>query len=56
MKHIVFIFAVAAAGIVRAGMAPLCAEERDALSFLDYVTGPLPAAEEKAWWTVGGSQ
>ena len=47
-----FLFlAVAVAGFCRAGI-----EERDALAFLDYVTGPLPAAEEKEWWDIGGTQ
>jgi len=31
-------------------------EERAAFRWLDYVTGPLPAAEEKTWWNIGGSQ
>jgi len=35
---------------------PLDADERAALAWLAYVTGPLPAAEERAWWDVGGRQ
>jgi len=32
------------------------ADEDDALRFLDFVTAPMPAADEKAWWDIGGSQ
>ena len=56
MKLSIFILIVFAAGLVRAGEAPLCVEEREALDFLDYVTGPLPVAEEKDWWNIGGTQ
>ena len=35
---------------------PLDADERAALRWLDHVTGPLSAAEEKDWWDIGGSQ
>ena len=35
---------------------PLCADEQAALRWLDHVTGPLPAAEEKDWWDIGGRQ
>ena len=51
VKRLSFILAVAVAGLCHAGI-----EERDALDFLDYVTGPLPAAEEKDWWDIAGSQ
>jgi len=57
MKRVLLFLAVTALTLLsRAGGAPLSAEERDALAFLDYVTGPLPAAEEKDWWNIGGSQ
>ena len=55
-KHVILILSFAVSGFSRAGGVPLCAEERDALDFLDYVTGPLPAAEEKDWWHIGGTQ
>ena len=51
VKRLSFILAVAVVGLCHAGI-----EERDALDFLDYVTGPLPAAEEKEWWNIGGTQ
>ena len=51
-----FVAVLVASGFSRAGDTPLCAEERDALAFLEYVTGPLPAAEEKDWWHIGGTQ
>lgn len=35
---------------------PFSEDERAALKWLDYVTGPLPAAEEREWWEVGGTQ
>ena len=35
---------------------PLSADEQAALRWLDHVTGPLSAAEEKDWWQVGGQQ
>ena len=35
---------------------PLNADERAALAWLDHVTGPLPSAEEKDWWDIGGTQ
>ena len=48
MKRVLLLLAaVALAGLSRAGGAPLRAGEREALDFLDYVTGPLPVAEEK---------
>ena len=57
MKRIIIIvFLLLAAGLVRAGSAPLCAEELEALAFLEHVTGPLPAAEESDWWNIGGTQ
>ena len=56
ISSFIFIFVFLAAGFSYAGGAPLCAEERDALAFLEYVTGPLPAAEEKDWWHIGGTQ
>lgn len=36
--------------------APFSDDERAALRFLDYVTGPLPPDDEREWWDVGGSQ
>ena len=51
-----FVAVLVASGFSRAGDTPLCAEERDALAFLEYVTCPLPAAEEKDWWHIGGTQ
>ena len=56
MKRIIIVFLLLAAGLVRAGSAPLCAEELEALAFLEHVTGPLPAAEESDWWNIGGTQ
>ena len=56
MKRIIIVFLLLAAGLVRAGGAPLCAEELEALAFLEHVTGPLPAAEESDWWNIGGTQ
>ena len=38
------------------GGSPLADDERAALRWLERVTGPLPAAEEKEWWNIGGSQ
>lgn len=35
---------------------PLCEEERQALRWLERVTGKLPPAEEKEWWDIGGTQ
>ena len=35
---------------------PLSADERAALAWLERVTGPLGADEEREWWDVGGSQ
>ena len=31
-------------------------DERASLRWLEHVTGPLPSAEEKEWWAIGGSQ
>jgi len=36
--------------------APLCADERAALRFLDHVCGELPPQEEARWWNIGGTQ
>ena len=56
MKRLV-LMAVAAL-VIAAGAAaePLCGDERAALRFLDFVTSPLSAADEKAWWNVGERQ
>ena len=35
---------------------PLCADESAALRFLEFVAGPMPAAEEREWWEIGGGQ
>ena len=56
MKRIVIVFLLLVARLVHAGGMPLCAEEREALAFLEHVTGLLPAAEENAWWDIGGTQ
>ncbi|MBP5322017.1 MAG: hypothetical protein J6334_13655, partial [Kiritimatiellae bacterium] len=56
MKPIIIVLGVVVTGLVRAGGAPLCAEERDALAFLEYVTGSLPVAAENDWWNIGGTQ
>ena len=37
-------------------MHPLSEDEQAALRWLDYIMGPLPAAEEKEWWNIGGHQ
>ena len=42
--------------LAAAGTAPLCADERSALRWLDHVTGNLPADEEKSLWDIGGTQ
>lgn len=55
-RALLFLAAAALTGLSRAGGTPLSVEERDALAFLEYVTGPLPAAEEKDWWNIGGTQ
>jgi len=34
----------------------LCEDEQAALRWLEYVTGPLPEAEEQEWWNIGGHQ
>ena len=35
---------------------PLSDDEHAGLAWLEYVTGPLSPAEEKAWWSFGGRQ
>ncbi len=40
----------------KASLSPLVADEEAALRWLDHVLGPLPEAEEKEWWNVGGRQ
>ena len=37
-------------------LRPLTEDERAALRWLDHVLGPLPKAEEQAWWSTGGGQ
>ena len=37
-------------------LRPLTADELSALNWLDHVLGPLPEAEEREWWSVGGRQ
>ena len=37
-------------------LPPLSEDEQAALRWLDHVLGPLPAAEEKEWWNIGGRQ
>ena len=53
-----FVFALVAsvAAVSRAGTTPLCEDERAGLRFLDFVTAPMSAADEKEWWDVGGRQ
>ena len=51
--------AVLAAGALvslAAAAKPLCDGERAGLRFLDFVTAPMSAADEKDWWDVGGRQ
>ncbi len=37
--------------------AAVCAEDEDAaLRFLEFVTGPMSAADEQEWWGIGGRQ
>ena len=56
-KPILALVVLLAAASVRAeGTRPLCEDERAALRFLEFVTGPMSAADEKAWWDVGGRQ
>lgn len=38
------------------GLRPLSADEEAALRWLDHIAGPLPEAEEKEWWNIGGHQ
>ena len=38
------------------GVCPLAEDERMALDWLKFVTGPLSPADEKAWWDIGGRQ
>ncbi|MBR6471955.1 MAG: hypothetical protein IKS83_09175, partial [Victivallales bacterium] len=38
------------------GLRPLSADEEAALRWLDHIAGPLPEAEEKEWWNIGGRQ
>ena len=35
---------------------PLSSDEQAALRWLEHVTGPLSASEEKEWWDIGGRQ
>lgn len=35
---------------------PLCEDERAGLRFLDFVTAPMSATDEKTWWDIGGRQ
>ena len=39
-----------------ANAKPLCEDERAGLRFLDFVTAPMSAADEKGWWDIGGCQ
>ena len=43
-------------GAVAAVAGPLCEDERAALRFLDFVSAPMSAADEKEWWDIGGRQ
>ena len=54
MKRVVIMVAMLGAAVAVAG--PLCEDERAALNFLDFVTGPMSAADEKEWWDIGGRQ
>ena len=49
------LFASCAALAVRAGTG-LGGDERAALGFLDFISAPMSAADEREWWDVGGSQ
>lgn len=40
----------------QAATQPLCADEQAGLRFLDFVTAPMSAADEKEWWNIGGHQ
>ena len=44
------------AAVSRAGTTPPCEDERAGLRFLDFVSAPMSAADEKAWWDIGGRQ
>ena len=37
-------------------VSPISDDEQASLRWLDHVTAPLPPAEEKDWWAIGGSQ
>ena len=41
-------------GKMEVALLPLTEDERAALRWLDYVTGPLSEAEERKWWPTGG--
>ena len=45
-----------AAGTLLMNSASLCEDERAGLRFLDFVTAPMSAADEKEWWDIGGRQ
>ena len=55
IRAFTFLFFCCAAFALRAGTA-LGEDECAALRFLDFVTGPMSAADEKAWWDFGGRQ
>ena len=43
-------------GAVAAHAGSLCEDERAALRFLDFVSAPMSATDEKEWWDFGGRQ
>ena len=55
IRAFTFLFFCCAAFALRAGTA-LGEDECAALRFLDFVTGPMSAADEKVWWDFGGRQ
>lgn len=57
MKTILLAGVLLAAALLRAEEPkPFNADETAALRFLDFVTGPMSAADEKEWWDIGGRQ
>ena len=53
---VTFAVILASAAVCAEGVKPLCADESAALRFLEFVAGPMPVAEEREWWEIGGGQ
>ena len=50
------VLSLVAAVACAAEVKPLCADESAALRFLEFVAGPMSAADEREWWEIGGGQ